>query len=116
MQPTTRSFNALMSACERGDQPDRALEVFRKIKRAQQLPTAVTYNTLLSALGKAGRCASVAAAHAACQDQQQSVYSLATPMVRPFMQIRRRNEMLARDAAGRAAGGCLHSDSIADDL
>lgn len=72
MQPTTRSFNALMSACERGDQPDRALEVFRKMKRAQQPPTAVTYNTLLSALGKAGRCELVAAAHAACQDERNN--------------------------------------------
>ncbi len=57
MEPNTRSFNALMSACERGGEPDRALEVFRKIERSAQQPTAVTYNTLLSALGKAGRCA-----------------------------------------------------------
>jgi pentatricopeptide repeat protein len=54
-QPNIRSFNALMSACERSEEPDRAIEVFRKIERAHETPTAVTYNTLLSALGKAGR-------------------------------------------------------------
>lgn len=62
MRPTTRSYNALLSACERAGQPDRALEVFANMQRTQhdgdyQLqPTAVTYNTLLSACGKAGRC------------------------------------------------------------
>lgn len=54
-EPNIRSFNALMSACERSEEPDRALEVFHKIQRARETATAVTYNTLLSALGKAGR-------------------------------------------------------------
>lgn len=63
MRPTTRSYNALLSACERAGQPDRALEVWANMQRArrngdaQLLPTAVTYNTLLSTCGKAGRCA-----------------------------------------------------------
>jgi pentatricopeptide repeat domain-containing protein 1 len=61
MRPTARSYNALLSACERAGQPDRALEVFANMQRArrsgdmQLQPTAVTYNTLLSACGKAGR-------------------------------------------------------------
>lgn len=63
MRPMTRSYNALLSACERAGQPDRALEVFANMQRAARLgdlqlkPTHVTYNTLLSACGKAGRCA-----------------------------------------------------------
>lgn len=65
MQPNTRSYNALLSACERAGQADRALEVFANMRRAaaagrlQLQPTEVTYNTLLSACGKAGRCAHV---------------------------------------------------------
>jgi pentatricopeptide repeat protein len=65
MRPTARSYNALLSACERAGQPDRALEVFANMLRArrngdlQLQPTAVTYNTLLSACGKAGRSAAV---------------------------------------------------------
>jgi pentatricopeptide repeat protein len=63
MRPTTRSYNALLSACERAGQPERALEVWANMQRArrngdaQLQPTAVTYNTLLSTCGKAGWCA-----------------------------------------------------------
>lgn len=68
MQPNTRSYNALLSACERAGQADRALEVFGNMRRAAARssgrldlqPTEVTYNTLLSACAKAGRWADVA--------------------------------------------------------
>ena len=61
VQPNARSYNALLSACERAGQPDRALEVFDNMKRraAGQWgyidPNLVTYNTLLSVCAKAGR-------------------------------------------------------------
>lgn len=76
MRPTTRSYNALLSACERAGQPDRALEVWANMRRArrsgdaQLQPTAVTYNTLLSTCGKAGRCA--AHAPTACAGVSQA--------------------------------------------
>lgn len=77
--PTVVSYNSLISACEKCGQADRALEVFTKMKVATSggggvldkqgggekttsssptaavQPTAVTYNTVISALAKAGR-------------------------------------------------------------
>jgi len=76
--PTVVSYNSLISACEKCGQADRALEIFNKMKAAtftsgsvvldQQgggggqgktttavQPTVVTYNTVISALAKAGR-------------------------------------------------------------
>jgi pentatricopeptide repeat domain-containing protein 1 len=74
--PTAVSYNSLISACEKCGQADRALEIFTKMKAAtitsgsvvldQQgggggktttavQPTAVTYNTVISALAKAGQ-------------------------------------------------------------
>ena len=59
--PNTRSYNALLSACERAEEPDRALEVLLNMKRRAPAawgyidPTAVTYNTVLSATARAGR-------------------------------------------------------------
>ena len=51
------------AACERAEQPDRALEVLLNMKRRATEawgyidPNAVTYNTVLSATARAGRCA-----------------------------------------------------------
>ena len=62
MAPNTRSYNALLSACERAEQPDRALEVLLNMKRRAPDawgyidPNAVTYNTVMSATARAGRC------------------------------------------------------------
>lgn len=63
VQPNTRSYNALLSACERAGQPERALEVFSNMKRRSVSywgyidPNLVTYNTVVSACAKAGRWA-----------------------------------------------------------
>lgn len=32
--PNTRSYNALLAACDRGHQPERALEVLQRMQRA----------------------------------------------------------------------------------
>lgn len=55
--PTIISYNALMSACERAGEPERALEVMNAMKRkaGAPRPNSVTYNTLLSACAKAER-------------------------------------------------------------
>ena len=61
VQPNARSYNALLSACERAGQPERVLEVFSNMKRRSANhwgyidPNLVTYNTVLSACAKAGR-------------------------------------------------------------
>ncbi len=59
--PNTRSYNALLSACERAEQPDRALEVLLNMRRRAPAawgyidPNAVTFNTVMSATARAGR-------------------------------------------------------------
>ena len=61
--PNTRSYNALLSACERAEQPDRALEVLLNMRRRAPAawgyidPNAVTFNTVMSATARAGRYA-----------------------------------------------------------
>ncbi|EFN59084.1 hypothetical protein CHLNCDRAFT_137845 [Chlorella variabilis] len=66
LTPSTISYNALISACERCGQPDRALEVFASMqRRGQAPPNAVTFNTLISACAKAGRYAKARELHAA---------------------------------------------------
>ncbi|BDA43178.1 Pentatricopeptide repeat-containing protein At5g02860 [Coccomyxa sp. Obi] len=61
VQPNTRSYNALIAACERDGEADRALEAFARMEREATKtygyvePSAVTYNTLISACGKAGK-------------------------------------------------------------
>ena len=43
------TYNALVSACERGKQPEQALEVFKTLMRQGVVPDAVTYNAVISA-------------------------------------------------------------------
>jgi len=56
IEPTIRTYNALMLACDRGSEPDRVLEVFWKARRSKRVRLQLyTWNILLQALGRAGR-------------------------------------------------------------
>mmetsp|Transcript_10079 Transcript_10079/g.28942 ORF Transcript_10079/g.28942 Transcript_10079/m.28942 type:complete len:760 (+) Transcript_10079:484-2763(+) len=68
VQPDVRSYNAFMSALERCEQPDRGLQLLSRMESSEGrksgdgqepmpdiTPNLVTYNTLLSCLGKAKR-------------------------------------------------------------
>ncbi len=47
------SYNALVAACERAGQYDKALELLREMKREMLAPNAVTHQ-LMVAIGKKG--------------------------------------------------------------
>ena len=43
------TYSALISACEKGKQPERALELFEAMQRQGLVPDVITYNALISA-------------------------------------------------------------------
>ena len=43
------AHSALISACEKGKQPEQALQTFTAILRQGVVPNVVTYNALISA-------------------------------------------------------------------
>ena len=50
--PTVITYSALISACEKGKHPERALEMFDKMQQQDMLPNVITYSALISACGK----------------------------------------------------------------
>ena len=52
MQPTDYTSNALISACEKGAQWERAVEVFEEMKVARVQPDVMLYSALMSACEK----------------------------------------------------------------
>jgi len=50
--PNVITYGALISACEKGVQPERALEVFETMQRQGLTPSVITYNSLISACEK----------------------------------------------------------------
>ena len=52
MVPDVVTFNALISACEKAKQPERALEVFDAMQQQGVVPNVITYNALISACEK----------------------------------------------------------------
>jgi pentatricopeptide repeat domain-containing protein 1 len=52
VMPNVITYNALISACEKGKQPERALEVFEAMQRQGVVPGVITYSALISACGK----------------------------------------------------------------
>ena len=46
------TYSALISACEKGKQPDRALELFEAMKQQGVIPNTITYSALISACEK----------------------------------------------------------------
>ena len=52
MVPEVITFSALISACEKGKQPGRALELFEAMQRQGVVPDVITYNALINACDK----------------------------------------------------------------
>ena len=50
--PTTITYSALISACEKGPQPERALDVFEVMQRQDVVPDVIIYSALISACEK----------------------------------------------------------------
>ena len=46
MVPNVITYNALISACEKGKQPERALELFEALQQQGVLPNVITYGAL----------------------------------------------------------------------
>ena len=47
MVPNVITYNAMISACEKGKQPERALELFDAMKQQSMVPDVMTYNALI---------------------------------------------------------------------
>ena len=52
MVPDVITHNALISACEKGEQPERALEVFVLLEQQGLVPDFITYDALISTCKK----------------------------------------------------------------
>ena len=46
--PEIITYNALISVCEKGKQPERALEMFQALQRQGMVPDIITYSALIS--------------------------------------------------------------------
>ena len=53
--PTVITYNALISACEKAGQSDRAFEVYNVMRHERVTPTVITYSALISACANAGQ-------------------------------------------------------------
>ena len=50
--PDVISYNAVISACEKGKQPERAMRIFEATQQQGVVPNIVTYSALISACEK----------------------------------------------------------------
>ena len=50
--PNVFTYSALIMACEKGKQPDRALVVFQAMRQQGVVPDAITYNAFISVCEK----------------------------------------------------------------
>ena len=50
--PDVIAYSTLISACEKGKQPERALKVFKRMMQQGAVPDAITYNAVISACAK----------------------------------------------------------------
>ena len=50
--PDVITYSALISACEKGNEPDRALKLFEAMKQQGIVPDVIIYNALISACEK----------------------------------------------------------------
>ena len=50
--PAMITYNALVSTCEKGAQPERFLEVFNAMQQQGQVPSVITYGALISSCDK----------------------------------------------------------------
>ena len=53
--PNAIAYNAVISACEKGTLPERALEVFASMGQQGVMATVVSYSALISACEKGER-------------------------------------------------------------
>lgn len=56
-KPEVRTYNTIISACNRSGQPENALRVYERMLADGAQPTATTYTALISAYGKTGKVA-----------------------------------------------------------
>ncbi len=54
-KPEVRTYNTIISACNRSGQPENALRVYERMLADGAQPTATTYTALISAYGKTGK-------------------------------------------------------------
>ena len=54
-KPEVRTYNTIISACNRSGQPESALRVYERMLADGAQPTAATYTALISAYGKTGK-------------------------------------------------------------
>ncbi len=54
-KPEVRTYNTILSACNRSGQPEHALRVYERMLADGAQPTATTYTALISAYGKTGK-------------------------------------------------------------
>ena len=52
MVPNLITFNAMISACQKGKQPERAVELLQAMQQQGVEPNTITYNAMISALEK----------------------------------------------------------------
>ena len=52
MLPNTISYNALISACAKSNQPKWSLELFEGMKQQREMPNVITYSALISSCEK----------------------------------------------------------------
>jgi pentatricopeptide repeat domain-containing protein 1 len=57
-KPEVRTYNTIISACNRSGQPESALAVYERMLADGAQPTATTYTALISAYGKTGKVSS----------------------------------------------------------
>jgi len=50
--PNTMSYNALISTCEKGRQPEWALKVVERMQQQQMVPDVITYSAWISVCKK----------------------------------------------------------------
>ena len=50
--PNVITYSGVISACEKGKQPERALKLFEAMQRQGVVPNVITYNAVISACEK----------------------------------------------------------------
>ena len=55
LAPSAGTYSALIGACEKGERPRRALELFQATRGRGYLPDVITYNALVRACEKGGQ-------------------------------------------------------------
>ena len=52
MVPDEITYNALISACEKGKQPEQAIKLMAAMEQQDVVPSVITYDALISACEK----------------------------------------------------------------